>query len=117
MIDWTALVDALDVDNYEEVLNAVRAREIDEAETLAQTIVLGFDEVKLARENRFHAAVAVRNRIGCSILVAKTAVELVLESDKDEEAAREDGGDYVQYGEAADDFAETVIGIDQAFSD
>ena len=107
MIDWTALIDALDVDNYEEVLKAVRAREVDEAETLARTIVLGFNEVKLARENRLHAAMAVRNRLGCSMLVAKTAVELVLESDKEDEAARENADDdgFLPHGEAADDFA------------
>ena len=115
MIDWTALFDSLDEINFDNVADAVRERQRDEAEALAQTIVLSFTEVQLARKDPFEAIRMVHHRLRCSILVAKTAVELVLESDEADAASREDGGDGpdcgTPLGEAADDFQETVIGL------
>jgi len=118
MIDWTAFIDSLDEDNFEDAAEAVRARKVDQAECLAQTLVLSFTEVNIARENPLEAIRVVNHRLRCGILVAKAAVEMVLEADAEEAAIREDN-DHEPFplGEAADDFQETVIGVDQPFSD
>jgi len=117
MIDWTAFVDALDEFNFEDITKAVMERQLDEAEGLAQDIVLSFSEVKLARENPREAVMTVLNRLRCGFMVAKIAVDLLLESDKEDDASREDGGDWPQHGEAADDSHDSVIGLDQPFVD
>lgn len=117
MIDWITFVDSLDEFTFEDLTKAVLERQRDEAEGLAQEIVLSFSEVKLARENPKEAVMTVLHRLRCSFMVAKIAVDLLLESDQEEAATREDGGEWPPPGEAADDFQETLIGVDQPLSD
>ena len=117
MIDWIAFVDSMDEFNFEDLTKAVIERQKDEAETLAQEIVLSFSEVKLARENPREAILVVHSRLRCGFLVAKTAVDLLLEADDEEAASREDGGEWPAPGEAADDFQETLIGVEMPFTD
>jgi hypothetical protein len=123
MIDWVTFIDSMDEDNFEEICNAVHVRKVDEAEALAQTIVLSFTEVNIARENPPRAVHMVMHRLRCGFLVAKTAVQMVHESDEEEAASRADDDgwspseDAIPFGEAADDVSETVIGIDQALVD
>ena len=117
MIDWTAFIDSLDEPNFEDIFEAVKARKVDEAETVAQAIVLSFSEVQMARENSMGAILMVRNRLGCNFLIAKTAVALVLEADEEDSANREDGGDWPPQDESPDDLQETVIGMDQPLAD
>jgi hypothetical protein len=117
MIDWTAFVDSLDELSFDSICEVIQARKVDEAETLAQTLVLSFSEVKLAREDPRAAIITVHHRLRCGFLVAKTAVDLVLEADDEEAASREDGGDGPAYEEAPDDYQETLIGVEMPFID
>ena len=117
MIDWTALIDSLDEINFDTLCEAVKIRKVYEAEALAQAIVLRFSEVKLAREDPKAAIMTVHHRLRCGFLVAKTAVDLVLESDQEDAASREDGGEWPPPDEAADDFQETIIGVEMPFID
>jgi len=117
MIDWIAFIDSLDEDSFDDIVTAVHARRVDEAEGIAQTIVLSFSEVQLARKTPIAAVAMVMHRLRCDPLVAKAAVEMVGEADV-EEALREDGGeDPFPPGDAADDFTETLIGADMQLVD
>lgn len=117
MIDWIAFIDSLDEFSFEDITKAVMERKRNEAEGLAQNIVLSFSEVKLARENPREAVMVIHHRLRCGFLVAKTTVDLLLESDQEEVASREDGGDGPALDEAPEDYQETIIGVEMHFID
>lgn len=121
MIDWIEFIDSLDSDNFDQVIAAVQCRMEDDAEAEAQSIVLSFAEVELARENKMKAIVALHARIDCTPMVAKHAVEQALLQEEEDFHERfiqdEDGevrGDdrWPAPGEAADDHQDALLGTD-----
>lgn len=85
MIDWNLFVESLDKENFEKLTTSIRFRREDEAELIADTLVLSLTEVKLARENPVQAIRKINERLKCGIMVAKAAVELALDSDEEED--------------------------------
>lgn len=78
-IDWVTFIDSLDELNFEELTEAVKKRLQCEAEAEADSIVLTFAEVDLARKNPQQAAINLAKRLKVSLFVAKMAVEFATE--------------------------------------